>query len=252
MRPLQLDPLFKPVENLPGIGPRLAEALARVTGRDGPEDTKALDLLLLPPHGLIDRSLRGGITESPEGVIVTLKVRVDRHQPAPPGRRSAPYRVFVHDDTGEMALTFFHAKKPWLEKLLPVGETMLVSGRVEWFNGRPSMVHPDHIAPESEADSFPLIEPVYPLTAGLSAKVLKRSIDQAMELLPELPEWSDGHLVVLTERGDVVLVRATPAGHEEVARFAAIKGKTWNTPTIADGRLFVRNTTEMAAFDIAP
>ena len=63
---------------------------------------------------------------------------------------------------------------------------------------------------------------------------------------------ADGHLVVLTERGDVVLVRATPAGHEEVARFAAIKGKTWNTPTIADGRLFVRNTTEMAAFDIAP
>ncbi len=58
--------------------------------------------------------------------------------------------------------------------------------------------------------------------------------------------------MVLTERGDVVLVRATPAGHEEVARFEAISGKTWNTPTIADGRLFVRNTTEMAAFDIAP
>ena len=41
-------------------------------------------------------------------------------------------------------------------------------------------------------------------------------------------------------------------GHEELARFAAIGGKTWNTPTIADGRLFVRNTTEMAAFSIAP
>ena len=63
---------------------------------------------------------------------------------------------------------------------------------------------------------------------------------------------ADGHLVVLTERGDVVLVRATPEGHDELARFAAIRGKTWNTPTIADGRLFVRNTTEMAAFDISP
>jgi outer membrane protein assembly factor BamB len=50
----------------------------------------------------------------------------------------------------------------------------------------------------------------------------------------------------------VVLVRATPDRHEELARFAAIRGKTWNTPTIVDGRLFVRNTTEMAAFDIAP
>ena len=63
---------------------------------------------------------------------------------------------------------------------------------------------------------------------------------------------ADGHLVVLTERGDVVLVRATPDGHEELARFAAISGKTWNVPTIADGRLYVRNATEMAAFDIAP
>ena len=62
---------------------------------------------------------------------------------------------------------------------------------------------------------------------------------------------TDGHLVVLTERGDVALVRATPDGHEELARFAAISGKTWNTPTIADGRLYVRNTTEMAAFDIS-
>ncbi len=63
---------------------------------------------------------------------------------------------------------------------------------------------------------------------------------------------ADGHLVVLTERGEVVLVRATPNGHDERARFTAIRGKTWNTPTIADGRLFVRNTTEMAAFDISP
>jgi outer membrane protein assembly factor BamB len=63
---------------------------------------------------------------------------------------------------------------------------------------------------------------------------------------------ANGHLVVLTERGDVVLVRATPDGHEELARFEALSGKTWNNPAIVDGRLFVRNATEMAAFDIGP
>ena len=63
---------------------------------------------------------------------------------------------------------------------------------------------------------------------------------------------ADGHLVILTERGNLVLVRATPDGHDEVANFAALDGKTWNVPTIADGRLFVRNTTAMAAFNIAP
>ena len=59
------------------------------------------------------------------------------------------------------------------------------------------------------------------------------------------------HLVVLTERGDLVLVRATPARHEEVARFRALDGKTWNVPALAGGRLLVRNARQMAAFDLA-
>lgn len=59
-------------------------------------------------------------------------------------------------------------------------------------------------------------------------------------------------LIVLTESGDVALVKATPERYEEVAKFSAIAGKTWNHPVIADGRLFVRNLREMAAFDIRP
>jgi outer membrane protein assembly factor BamB len=57
---------------------------------------------------------------------------------------------------------------------------------------------------------------------------------------------------VLTEEGEVVLVKATPERHEELARFSAIEGKTWNHPVIAGGRLLVRNAEEMAAFDILP
>jgi outer membrane protein assembly factor BamB len=66
------------------------------------------------------------------------------------------------------------------------------------------------------------------------------------------PILAGGHLIVLTEGGEVVLVKATPERHEEVARFPAIDGKTWNHPVIANGRLLVRNLREMAAFDIRP
>jgi outer membrane protein assembly factor BamB len=62
---------------------------------------------------------------------------------------------------------------------------------------------------------------------------------------------ASGHLVVLTEEGSVVLVRATPEAHQEVARFNALSGKTWNIPAISDGLLLVRNEFEMAAFRIA-
>ena len=60
------------------------------------------------------------------------------------------------------------------------------------------------------------------------------------------------HLVIITERGDLVLVRATPDRHQEVAGFRAIEGKTWNVPALADGRLLLRNAREMAAFDLRP
>jgi outer membrane protein assembly factor BamB len=61
---------------------------------------------------------------------------------------------------------------------------------------------------------------------------------------------ASGHIVILTEDGDVVLVRATPEKLDEQARFTAISGKTWNYPAISDGVLLVRNEQEMAAFEI--
>jgi len=58
------------------------------------------------------------------------------------------------------------------------------------------------------------------------------------------------HLIVLTEDGDLALVRASPDRHQELARFHAIAGKTWNHPALSDGVLLVRNINEMAAFDL--
>ncbi|PRD58515.1 ATP-dependent DNA helicase RecG [Phyllobacterium myrsinacearum] len=190
MRPSLLDPLFASVRSLPGIGPKVTGLLATLLGTQPPgTEPRVGNLVYLPPNSVIDRRNRPGIAHAPEGAIVTLEVRIDRHQPAPSGRSNVPHRVFAHDDTGEIGLVFFHAKRPWLENIMPVGETVIVSGRIEWFNGRPSMVHPDHIAGIADAASLPLVEPVYPLTAGLSPKVLARGIHEALARTPEMPEW---------------------------------------------------------------
>jgi outer membrane protein assembly factor BamB len=61
---------------------------------------------------------------------------------------------------------------------------------------------------------------------------------------------ASGHLIVTTESGEVALVKATPERFEEIAHFAAVEGKTWNVPAIADGFLIVRNASEMACFRI--
>lgn len=196
MRPDLLDPLFAPITSLDGVGPKVARMIENIVPADlGIREARVGDLIFTLPHSVIDRRNRPGIALSADGAIVTLEVRVDRHQPPPRGNRSVPYRVFVHDDTGELALTFFHAHAAYLEKALPDGETVIVSGRIEWFNGRPSMVHPDHIAMLDDADNLPLVEPVYPLTAGLSAKVLRRAIGQSLARVPELAEWQDAEIM---------------------------------------------------------
>ena len=63
---------------------------------------------------------------------------------------------------------------------------------------------------------------------------------------------ASGHLVITTERGHLVLVRATPEGHQEIAALPAVAGRTWNNPAIADGVLLVRNDREAVAFDLRP
>ena len=62
---------------------------------------------------------------------------------------------------------------------------------------------------------------------------------------------ANGHLIITSDQGELALVKATPAKYTEVARFAALSGQTWNYPAIAGGRLLVRNSTEMAAYDIS-
>ncbi|MCQ8782631.1 ATP-dependent DNA helicase RecG [Mangrovibrevibacter kandeliae] len=192
MRPALLDPLFADVTSIAGVGAKVAALLATLLVNPGSTvGPRVRDLVFHLPSSLVDRRKRGEIATAPDGTIVTLTVRIDRHQAPGRAAKSAPYRVYAHDETGEIALTYFRAQPQWMEKLLPVGETMLVSGKVEWFNGRPAMVHPDFVAPLAEAESLPLVEPVYPLTAGLTAKVLRKAVTGALERLPALPEWQD-------------------------------------------------------------
>ena len=61
---------------------------------------------------------------------------------------------------------------------------------------------------------------------------------------------ASGHLIVLTEQGELALVRADPKAHQELTRFQAIEGTSWNHPAMSDGILLVRNVEEMAAFSL--
>ena len=95
------------------------------------------------------------------------------------------------DETALVELVFFHGYADYLNRLLPQGQKRIVSGRIERFQGRLTMSHPDHVVALEDAESLPLHEPVYSLTEGLSAKPLARAIEAALARVPALEEWID-------------------------------------------------------------
>ena len=190
MRPSLLNPLFADAKTLKGLGDKQALLFAKVLGR-GADDPRVLDLVLRLPSGFVDRRYRCKINQLPEQGVVTVEVVVGRHLPPPQGKRQLPYRVEVHDETGQMTLVFFKAFADHLKGVLPEGQTRFVSGAIEWFRAEAQMPHPDHILTAETIRNLPAIEAVYPLTAGLSAKSYGKAVVQAIARLPELPEWQD-------------------------------------------------------------
>ena len=191
MRPALLNPLFAALTSLPGIGPRLEKLYARLLEREAP---RVIDLLFHLPSGVIDRRARPKLNDVQDGQLVTVAVTVERHRPAPPNRPRAPYQIYTSDETGTLTLTYFNARRDYLEKLLPVGETRYVSGTAQFYDGMPQMVHPDRVVDEQGFAALPLVEPSYPLTEGLALGNVRRAMDAALASLariPALPEWQD-------------------------------------------------------------
>ena len=214
-RPPVLYPLFAGIETLPGIGKRLAERLAAL------DVTRPRDLLFTLPHSGIDRRHVGSVRQVTPPAVATVEVVVGRHRP--PARRGGPYRVEVEDAETSFQLVFFHADPAYLGRILPAGQRRVVSGKVELFDGVAQIAHPDHVLPPEEAGDIPPFEPVYPLTAGVSQKVMARAAQAALERAPELEEWIDAPLRAREgwPRWRAALEAAhAPLGPEEVAPHA--------------------------------
>ena len=188
-RPPVLDPLFRSLRSIKGVGPQLSALLNRFFGTEG-HDAIALDLLMHMPVGIVDRRRMEGVARTFVGHTATLRLHIDRHvSPPPRGKATRRHVVFAHDETGDIQLVYFGAQGNWVEKLLPVGEERFVSGTIGFFNGTRQMTHPDYVVDVADFDTMPLVEPVYPLTHGLSTKALTKLVRATLDTLPDLPEW---------------------------------------------------------------
>ena len=185
MRPEILFPLFAPSTSLKGVGPKLAPLVERLAG------PLVRDVLLLAPSGVVERR-HAKAGEAREDEVQIFVVRIDAHLP---GRTAAqPYRIRVADETGFLFLVYFKVFGDSLKRQHPEGALRAVSGRVQrWDKGVEYQInHPDYVLPAERAHEIPGFEAIYPATAGLPSRTVRRLAHEALERAPELPEWQDG------------------------------------------------------------
>lgn len=182
-RPEVLWPLFAALKGLDGIGPKTEQAFEQI------DVLTPRDLLFTLPYSGIDRKLRDSVLDADLPDTVTVEIEIGLHRPS--RNRGGAYRIDVNDSKTRFQLVFFHGRSDYLNKVLPTGSRRVVSGKVELFDHVPQMVHPEHMVPVEDAESLPQFEPVYPLTSGVTQKLMVRAMKDALARLPELPEWID-------------------------------------------------------------
>ena len=197
MRPPALYPIFKSIESIKGIGVKTAKLFKNLLDED-----KLIYLLYHKPVSLLNRPRMTDATQIKSGDRPTFKIKVISH--IKPSSKKSPYRILcqIQSFKGcELEIVFFNYHKDYLIKQLPEDAICWISGSVEWFNGHLQMSHPDYIS--FDEAKIPLLEPVYPLTQGLTNKMVEFAVKEAMKALPkEIPEWIDETLLKQAEWPD--------------------------------------------------
>ncbi|WP_374346636.1 ATP-dependent DNA helicase RecG [Phenylobacterium sp.] len=182
MRPEILFPLYAPVKTLKGVGPRVAPLLEKLAG------PIVRDVLFLAPHSVVRRR-PATVASAVEGEVQTFQVEIDEHQK--PRGPQQPWKLRAFDGTGFLTLVFFGGFGGSVAEKNPVGAKRLVSGKVERFGAELQMPHPDYIVAPERAAEIPELEAVYPATAGLPARTVRRFAHEALDRAPDLTEWQD-------------------------------------------------------------
>lgn len=179
MRPDILNPLFAEVTSLKGVGPGLAKPLERL------RIARVVDVAFHLPTGHIDRFPRDELMMSDAGRVISISLTVKEHRVSSSPR--GPTRVRAEDAAGNsVALVYFGGNSGWVKKLLPIGETKVVSGRLDLYGQDLQIVHPDL---GDSTEDFREREAIYPLSEGITSRRLGALAAQAVERSPELPEW---------------------------------------------------------------
>jgi ATP-dependent DNA helicase RecG len=136
-----------------------------------------------------------------QGAIVTITGRVDRHQAPPQARATFPTASSCTTrPASSRSSSFAASRRGWRSSCRRRRSDRQRQDRLVQrprLDGAPGLHRR-----ASEAENLPLVEPIYPLTAGLAPKTLRKIIEAALPRTPEMPEWID---LALTAQAGIAL-----------------------------------------------
>jgi len=181
MRPERLNSLFAEAGSLKGVGPGLARPLEKL------DLTRIKDFAYHLPDRFVQRRAVADLDQAVVGENIVVALTPVEYR-ASAGR--GPFRVLAKDAIGNVcALTYFGRASYSAKKQLPLGEKRWIAGRLDQFGQTLQIVHPDHVSDSSAELIGQMNEPVYPLSEGLTQGRIAALVEQALALIPNLPEW---------------------------------------------------------------
>ncbi len=185
--------MFSPLNVLRGVGEKTAEIYKRLLASrrilEQNKEPKVIDLLYHKPEKIVFRKQNPDLSTVEDGELITVKVVVDSYEK--PYRSSQPHRIRCRNSTGFITVVYFKVFPEFMARNFKEGNTVIISGKVEKFNNELQMSHPDYI----NGGNIPSFEEVYPLTAGLTNRALRQTIQNALPMVPNLPEWLDNNFL---------------------------------------------------------
>ncbi len=187
MRPKNLNYILSSIGSLKGVGPKLEKIINKLG------IYKNIHFVWNVPNNIIERKYYENIHDAELNSLVTLSLKVIKHEPS--RFRRQPYRIKCICGDTNIDLIYFNARHPVIRQMLPVNENKLVSGKLEYFRNSFQITHPSHIADLNNNKLIKNREPVYNLTMGLNQKIMNKLTDQVLSNLPKVNEWIDSKLI---------------------------------------------------------
>ncbi len=168
------------IDSLKGIGPKTAVSFEKLKVHT------IDDLLRLYPRTYLSYDEPVDIEEAEVGTRVTIKATIQSYVDVKKIRSLMIVTCMVKDGTGAVKLTWFNS--PFLKQVFHIGQTYYFVGTISIRNHQRVMEHPEYYTQAQYAEKVASLQPVYPLTEGLSNKVVTKAMQAALPLLSEIKD----------------------------------------------------------------